>query len=165
MSKELKNITESVMGKIHHGEVKMRPKMYFVIGSIFTFLGLVLSILTTIFLIGLIRFSFFSHGRMGEYKVDELLSHFSWFGPSSAILGLVIGLWLLHRYDFSYKINFKIVIIIFVTAIITAGIILDMTGLNDVLFRRGMMKAKMRDNVEFNFKYMELRNNQKDLHL
>ncbi len=49
-------------------------------------------------------------------------------------------------------------IIIFVTAIITAGIILDMTGLNDVLFRHGMMKARMKDNIQFNFKYMELRN-------
>ena len=66
MSKELKNITESVMGQIHQGKIRMRPKLYFIIGSIFTFIGLVLSILTTIFLISFIRFSFLARGPIKQ---------------------------------------------------------------------------------------------------
>ena len=69
MSKELKNISDDVMSKIRQGKITMRPKVYFVIGSIFTFAGLVLSILTSVFLIGLLRFSLRAHGPMGEYRL------------------------------------------------------------------------------------------------
>lgn len=155
MSKELKNLTKSVMGQIHQGKVKMRPKIYFILGSIFTFVGLVLSILTSVFLISFIRFSLLSRGPMGEYRLEELLSHFSWFGPMFAVLGLMVGIWFLLQYDFSYKVNFKVIVAVFVTAVIVAGIILDMTGLNDVVFRHGKMRGKMQwylqeNNTKFN---------------
>jgi phosphoglycerol transferase MdoB-like AlkP superfamily enzyme len=165
MSKELKNITESVMGQIHQGKIRMRPKLYFIIGSIFTFIGLVLSILTTIFLISFIRFSFLARGPMGEYKAEELLAHFSWLGPTFAILGLVIGIWLLRRYDFSYKIDFRIMITGTVLAIIVAGIVLDMTGLNTIIFHRGKVQRGMRqyleeNNTQPNQEWRFLKNNQ-----
>lgn len=141
------------MGEIHQGKIKMRPRIYFIIGSALTFIGVVLSILSIIFLISLMRFTFLARGPMGEYKTEELLSHFSWFGPIFAILGLVIGIWLLQRYDFSYKINFKVMVIGVVLAVIIAGIILDMTGVNDVISRRGPMQGMMR-------KYIQDDNNQ-----
>lgn len=150
MSEELKSITGAVMDRIHHDKIKMRPKVYFVIGSILTFIGLVLSILTSVFLIGLMRFSLRAHGPMGEYQLEELLSHFSWWGPICALLGLVIGIWLLRRYDFSYKINFKVLIIGFIAAIIVAGWVLDMTGLNDVLLHRGPTQGIMQQYLEEN---------------
>ena len=150
MSKELKNITGAVMDRIHQGKIKMRPRVYFVIGSLLTFIGLVASMLTSVFLVGLMRFSFRSHGPMGEYRLEELLSRFSWWGPVLAILGLVIGIWLLRRYDFSYKINFKAMIFGIVVAIIVAGLVLDMTGLNDVLLRRGPMQGIMRQYFQEN---------------
>jgi hypothetical protein len=143
MSKELKNISDDVMSKIRQGKITMRPKVYFVIGSVFTFAGLVLSILTSVFLIGLLRFSIRAHGPMGEYRLEELLSHFSWWGPISALFGLVLGIWLLRRYDFSYKINYKILVVGFVSAIIVAGIVLDLTGLNDILFKKGPTQGIM----------------------
>lgn len=150
MSKELKNISDSVMGKIRQGKVSMRPRAYFIMGSLFTFVGLVLSILTSIFLIGLLRFSLRSNGPMGEIRLDELLSRFSWWGPVCALLGLVIGISLLRRYDFSYKVNFKVIIIGFVMAIIAAGWVLDMTGLNEVLLRQGPMQGVMKQYIEKN---------------
>ncbi len=150
MSKELKNITGAVMDRIHQGKIKMRPRVYFVIGSLLTFIGLVASMLTSVFLVGLMRFSFRSHGPMGKYRLEELLSRFSWWGPVLAILGLVIGIWLLRRYDFSYKINFKAMIFGIVVAIIVAGLVLDMTGLNDVLLRRGPMQGIMRQYFQEN---------------
>lgn len=154
MSKELKNITGAVMDRIHQGKIKMRPRVYFVIGSLLTFIGLVASLLTSVFLVGLMRFSFRSRGPMREYRLEELLSCFSWWVPVLAVLGLVIGIWLLRRYDFSYKINFKVMIFGIIVAIIVAGLVLDMTGLNDVLLRRGPMQGIMRqyfqeNNIEF----------------
>ncbi len=144
MSKELKNITDSIMGQIHQGKIKMKPRLYFIIGSILSFVGVVLSILTTIFVISFIRFSFLAQGPMGEYKAEELVSHFSWFGPIFAILGLVIGIWLLRQYDFSYKINFRIMVVIVILAVTVAGIVLDMTGLNNIIFQHGTVQEGVR---------------------
>jgi len=150
MSKELKNISEAVMDKIHHGKIRMRPKVYFVIGSLLAFLGLVASMLISVFLVGLMRFSLRTHGPMGEYRLEQILSSFPWWAVIVAILGLVIGIWLLRQYDFSYKINFKVIAIGFVVAIIVAGWVIDMTGLNDILFRRGPGQGIMRQYFQEN---------------
>ncbi len=150
MPKELKNITQGVMDKIHHDKIKMRPKAYFVIGSLLSFMGLVASMLISIFLIGLIRFFLRTHGPMAEYRLEQIISSFPWWTIIVAILGLVIGIWILRRYDFSYKINFKIVVIIFIIAIIITGWIIDMTGLNDTLFRRGPMQGMMKQYFQEN---------------
>lgn len=137
MSKELKNITKIVMEKIHHDKIKMHSKVYFAIGSVIAFAGLVASILVSVFLFGLVRYSLRTHGPMGEYRFDRMLSSFPWWMVIIAILGLIIGIWLLRQYDFSYKINFMVLAIVFVGAIIIAGWIIDMTGLNDILFKKG----------------------------
>ena len=150
MSKELKNITVAVMNKIHHGEIKMRPKVYFVVGSLLAFLGLVASMLVSVFLVGLMRFSLRTHGPMGEYRLEQMLSSFPWWAVAVAVLGLVIGIWLLRRYDFSYKINFKVIVIGFVVAILITGWVIDMIGLNDILFRQGPRQGIMRQYLQEN---------------
>jgi len=144
MSKELKNITKVVMDRIHHDKIKMHSRAYFIIGSLLTFIGLVVSIIVSVFLVGLMRFSLRAHGPMGEYRLDQMISSFPWWMAAIAILGLVIGIWLHRRYDFSYKINYKVAVIGFVVAIIVAGLVIDMTGLNDTLLRRGPMQGMMR---------------------
>lgn len=150
MSKELKNITNTVMGKIHEGSIKMHSKTYFIIGSVLTFVGLVGSALSTIFIISLIRFFLRSHGPMSGYRLDQLLTSFPWWVAILAVLGLVIGIRLLRQYDFSYKIDFKIVLIIFVAVVIVSGWIIDMSGLNDVWFSRGLMPRGMRQYFQEN---------------
>jgi len=150
MSKELKNITKVVMDRIHHDKIKMHSKAYFVVGSFLAFIRLVASMITSVFLVGLIRFSLRTHGPMGEYRLDQMISSFPWWMVASAILGLVIGIWLLRRYDFSYKINFKVIVVGFVVAIIVAGWIIDMTGLNDILFRQGPGQGIMRQYFQEN---------------
>jgi len=150
MSKELKNITGAVMDKIHYGKIKMRPKVYFVTGLLLAFFGLVASILISVFFVGLMRFSLRTHGPMGEYRLDQMLFSFPWWAVAVAILGLVIGIWLLRRYDFSYKINFKVIVVGFVVAIIVVGWVVDMTGLNDILFRQGPKQGIMRQYLQEN---------------
>jgi hypothetical protein len=144
MSKELKNITESVMGKIHQGEVKMRPKMYFVAGSALTFLGLVFSLATSVFLVGLIRFSIRSHGGVGGYRFQQMIESFPLWVPIFAILTLCIGVWLLRYYDFSYKKNYPLIIMVVVIAVIITGLFIDSIGLHDSLARRGHMRGMMK---------------------
>jgi len=143
MPKELKNITENVMDQIHQGKVKMKPRAYFVVGSILTFVGLVFSVVVSTFFVGLIRFSLRAHGPMGQYRFDQLMSSFPWWAVVLSILGLCIGIWLIRRYDFSYKKNPWIIIIGFILAVIVAGWVVDMTGLNDTMFRYGPMRGMM----------------------
>jgi uncharacterized protein YacL len=150
MSKELKNITNVVMDRIHHDKIKMHSKVYFVVGSLLLFSGLIASMIVSVFFVGLIRFSLRTHGPMGEYRLDQMISNFPWWMVVVAILGLIIGMWLFRRYDFSYKINFKFVIIGFIVAMIMAGWLLDMTGLNDTLFRQGPNQGIMRQYFQGN---------------
>ncbi|MFA5886513.1 MAG: hypothetical protein WC863_01890 [Patescibacteria group bacterium] len=139
MPKELKHITNDIMGEIRHGKLKMRPKIYFIVGSILVFISLILSALSSIFLFGLIRFSLRSHGPMEQYRWEQLLASFPWWTVIFAFLGLLVGIWLLRKYDFSYKIDFKILIIGFVAVIIITGYLVDAIGLNDIFSRQGCM--------------------------
>ncbi|MFA5131145.1 MAG: hypothetical protein WC467_01845 [Patescibacteria group bacterium] len=139
MPKDIKDISASIMGEIRHGEVKMKPKLYFVLGSILVLAGLVASALTSIFLFALIRFSLRSHGPMGEYRWDQLVAAFPWWALILGVLGLLVGLWLIRKYDFSYKFNFKILIIVFVAAIVIAGYLVDAAGLNTYFSHQGCM--------------------------
>jgi magnesium-transporting ATPase (P-type) len=145
MPKELKNIAEEIMKKIDMGEIKMRPKGYFIMGSIFTFIGLVSTVVVSTFSIGLIRFSLRSHGPMGQYRFDQILASFPWWTLVLAILGLVLGVWLIRKYDFSYKIKPWLVIVGFILAIIIGGYVIDITGVNDVISRQGPMKGMMKN--------------------
>ena len=148
MSKKQINITDNIMNQIREGRVKMRPKAYFVFGSLLVLGGLVASVVTSVFLVSLTRFALRSHGPMGQYRFEQLLSSFPWWAPILAIVGLVIGIWFLRRYDFSYKRNFWIVIIGFVMAILIAGWVIDMSGLDEVWLRQGPMRGIMRQYFE-----------------
>jgi uncharacterized membrane protein YdcZ (DUF606 family) len=128
----------------------MHSRVYFFVGSILTFIGLVASMITSIFLVGLIRFSLRTHGPMGEYRFDKMLSSFPWWFVLVGILGFIIGILLLRKYDFSYKLNFKVLIIGFVLAIVVTGWVIDMVGLNDVIFRQNQNKGRMRTHFQTN---------------
>lgn len=144
MPKELKNITENVMNQIHQGKVKMKPKIYFIIGSILTFLGSISAFVVSMFLVSLIRFSLRTHwGRGAQYKLNQMLSNFPWWIIIFTIISLAIGIWLIRKYDFSYKIKSWIIILGFILIIIISGFAIDLIGLNNKLLHRGPTKGIM----------------------
>ena len=136
------------MDQIHRNKIKMRPRMYFIFGSLLAFIGLVSSVVASVFFVGLIRFSLRAHGPMAGYKLDQLLSAFPWWAPVFAVVGLVAGIWLLRRYEFSFKLNFKFLIVGFVLAVILGGWVVDSIGLNDILVRKGPMHGVMRQYMQ-----------------
>ena len=150
MPKELKNIAEDIMSQINQGKLKMKPKGYFILGSIFTFIGLVSTVIVSTFSVGLISFSLRSHGPMGQYRFDQILASFPWWTLVLAILGLVLGIWLIRKYDFSYKIKPWLIMAGFILAIIIGGYIIDITGVNDIITRKGPMKGMMRNYIQEN---------------
>lgn len=143
MSKEF-NVLENVMDQIKQGKIKIRPKGYYVIGSILTFIGTIFSIVSSSFLFGLLRFSMRAHyGRGAQYKIDSAISNFPWWIVILAILSLSLGIWLIKKYNFSYKIKPVFLIVSFVFAILISGIAIDLTGFNESLYRRPQMKNFM----------------------
>ncbi len=127
------------MKQILTGQVAMKPRWYFIVGSLLMFLGLIGSTIASIFLMSIISFSLRTHGPMGAIRFQQLVSNFSWWAPVLAILGLLCGIRLLKYYDISYKKNFTLVIIFFILAIIAAGLVMDAVGISAVWSRQGPM--------------------------
>lgn len=149
MSKELKNISENIMNQINQGKIKMKPKMYFIAGSILAFAGAVSAFVVSTFLVSLVRFSLRSHwGRGAQYKLDLLISNFPWWIVIFAIVSLAVGIWLIRRYDFYYKIKPWVVVLLFALFVVVSGWVIDVMGLNNSIRHRGPMKGVMMNNLQ-----------------
>ena len=122
----------------------MKPKWYFIVGSIVMFAGLVFSILSAVFFISVMSFVLRSHGPMGQYRLEAMLSSFPIWAPVCAIAGVLMGFWFLKQYDFSYKKYFIPIVISLVSAVIVTGIAIDYFRWNDQWFNRGPMQGIMR---------------------
>ena len=136
-------IEDVVMGKVKRGEIKMKPKWYFFLGSISTLLGVVSLTVGAIFLTNLTIFLIRKRGP-GYGRLSMVLESFPIWIPVLAVVGIVMGIWLLKKYDFSYKKNFLYVAILFLLSIIVAGIIVDKAGLNDAWSQHGPMRGVYR---------------------
>lgn len=148
MSKKQIDISQKVMEQIHEQKIQVKSKIYFLLGSVLMFISLVLAFVTTVFLISLTSFVLRAHGPMKEYRLEQMLSSFPWWAPVLAIVGIGIEIWLLRKYDFSYKRNFKVVVIGVVAVIVLAVFIIDYFKLDDIWFRHGPMRGMMRQYIE-----------------
>ncbi|KKT39760.1 MAG: hypothetical protein UX47_C0007G0029 [Candidatus Collierbacteria bacterium GW2011_GWA2_46_26] len=124
------------MEKVESGAIKIRPKIYFVLGGLFSILGLVGSLLSIIYISSLGRFLLKSHGPMGAYRWNELVAVLPlWFVPL-AIISVALGITLLRRFDFSYRKNPVLVLLGLVLTISIVIYAIGVLGLDEVMFRR-----------------------------
>jgi len=130
---------KEVMTKIKKGEITMKPKWYFVVGSLITGAGLVGASIGAIYLVNLTLFLLRKRGP-GLMKLELMLASFPWWVPILAITGIIVGIWLLKKYDFSYKKNFLLIIAAFIVSIVIAAWLIDYLGLNETWSRRGPMR-------------------------
>lgn len=140
MSKQNLNLEKNIMAKVKSGKITMKPRWYFVLGSLLMSLGLAGVSIGIIFLTKLGFFLLRQHGPMGEWRLQLMLSSFPWWLPVLALIGLLIGIYLLKQYDFSYKKNFSLVVIGFFASLVLAAFIIDFFGLGDTWFRHGPMR-------------------------
>lgn len=136
------------MKQILTGRVTMKPKWYFVVGSISMILGFIGSTIASVFLVSIIAFSLRSHGPMGSIRFAQLVSNFPWWAPFLALLGLGSGIWFLKQNDFSYKKNFKILVAIFIFTIILSGWLMDALGVSASWSRLGPMRRLYQQSEE-----------------
>ena len=134
------DLEKEVMSKVTSGQIAMKPKWYFILGSVFSIFGIAALSVVSVFLINIMMFLLRRHGPMGQWRIETMLESFPLWIPALAILGVVIGIWFLKKYDFSYKKNFVVIIVGFILSMIVAAILIDRLGLNDIWARRGMMR-------------------------
>ena len=128
------------MSRIKKDHIAMKPRWYFVLGTSALVVGLVGLSIVLVFLVNLTVFSLRTHGPMGDMRYQQLLASFPWWIPLIVVVGLGLGIFLLKKYDFSYKKNFLLVILGFIAVILLSGIVADALGINTFLSRQGQMR-------------------------
>lgn len=139
MPKNKINITKTVMSKIETGQVKMRPRWMFVAGTISLVIGVIGTYIFSSFLVSLMSFSLRTHGPKGAMRYQQLLDSFPLWAVFLAIFGLILGINLLKKFDFSYKKNFAFTVLVFVVVVLISGWLADYLGLDRVWSKQGQM--------------------------
>ena len=128
---------------IHHKEVKMKPRIYFVLGSALLALGVLINVFLAILFFTVCVFRWRLHGPLGylwfgKSGLGPFLATFPWFFLLLGIAAIMGGILFLRKYDLSYKHNFIAIIVWLVVLVAGAGFLLDQVGFNE---RAEMMEA------------------------
>lgn len=138
---EKPDVSKNVMDQIHSGQVKMRPKIYFITGAVLLGVGTGMLIMLSMLILSMVSFHMRHRGTLdylqfGRAGLPPFIHNFPWM--YLIILGLALyGGWKLVRtYDFSHKYNVWGVLIGFVALIITMSVVLDQAGTHQRLMSR-----------------------------
>lgn len=137
MKNKIQNVETFVMEKIKSGRIKMKPRWYFVVGSLSMVIGLASALTLSAFVFSIFVFSIRTHGPMVALRYQDLISNFPVWAVATAVMGTVFGIFLLKKYDFSYRSNFLLIAAGFILSVILAGILIDRLGVDSLLIRRG----------------------------
>jgi len=133
-------LSYQIMARIKSGEVTMKPRWYFIMGSAFLMAGLAGLTLLSTFLINVTIFLLRRHGPMGQRRLELMLADFPWYIPLIAIFSLMAGIYLLRKYDFSYRKNSLSIIFGFIITVMVTAFIVDWFGFNEDWSQRGPMR-------------------------
>lgn len=136
------DLTAQIMDQIDSGQVKMKPKIYFVLGSILSSLGIGLALVFSLISISILSF------RLRKFGLSGLIISGSrpLLAPLPLIIlliGLVIfylGLRILKKYDFTYRHNFLAITVVILLIVVGLGIFTDQLGFNQWLEKRTGMR-------------------------
>lgn len=128
-----KCLHDEVMKHIYNDHVKMKPKVYFVLGSILLGAGMAGAVITSIFFTHLTLyrlrydgvFEYFDVGREG---MRTLMLVFPWIPFLIAVGGLIGGSYLLREYEVAYKHRSTRLLLAFTALLLTLGYLLDQSG-------------------------------------
>ena len=124
--KNKSNVASDVMVKIKTGDVKMRPKYYFILGSAILGIGLGMLLVISIFTVSIISFHLRFHGSLdflhfGSMGIRPFWANFPWIFVIVAVIAVAAGIKLVKRYDFSYKKSLVGIAIGIITLVLTIG--------------------------------------------
>ncbi|MFC1653432.1 hypothetical protein ACFL1M_01125 [Patescibacteria group bacterium] len=144
-TKRPQSITKDVMSKIKSEEVKMKPKAYFVVGSVLLGAGITSTILLALLFLSISMFHIRTQNPMGFLRLGivggpAFLRIFPFGLTLVSILSISLGAWLLKKYDISYKKNFLGIIFAIVGSVIVMAFIIDKFGASDRLEKLRTLK-------------------------
>ncbi len=130
------DLSKEIMAQIEKKEVKMKPKVYFLAGSVLLGFGLTLAILVSLFCTNLLFFKLraqnpFIHLRQGRAGLGPFAYLFPWQPLLLSVLSIGGGLGLLKKYDLSYKKPFKVLVVILIGGVLLLSLLLNLTKANE----------------------------------
>jgi hypothetical protein len=138
MKKNKNTVKKEVMTKIKSHDIKMKPKIYFAMISILLGVGLSLSVFIVMFFVNIVFFRLrvyapLGYLNLGPSGIKAFLFNLPLIHLIVSIVGIVLGLKILKRYDVSYRRNFKYIAIFVISAILTFAFFLDKLNIGDKL--------------------------------
>jgi len=135
-----KNLKDKVIAKIEKEQIKVKSRYIFTLGSLLSGIGLFVSSAIVMLMLQLFLFRVTHPGYGATRKLTLLLTMVPWYLPLFAIMGILVGIALLRRYDFSYKRNFALILTIIFAGLVLGAVLLNQLGINDFLSRRGYFR-------------------------
>lgn len=135
MTKKAKNISKHIVKQIKTHNLKIRPKSYFVAGSILFSFGVSAVFLLSIFFLNLFIFKF----RILSYQFPLYPAYFHsrlifanlpFYAVVLSFFFLIAGINLLKKSDLAYKFNPLLVVLSTAFLVIMIGFLLDKSGFN-----------------------------------
>lgn len=142
------NLTKNVMKEISEGRITMRPKSYFVFGSLLLILGIILFAIAAAFLLNITMYRFidaapFEYLLFGGRGFMAFLGTFPWIPLAAGIIITIIGIIFLKRFDISYKKSIAAIITGFIFVIVAGAFFINISGINSPLrCRLGVLYEK-----------------------
>lgn len=136
------------MDRIRSGRVSMRPKIYFIAGSVLFAGSVAVLVIVGVFAVSAAAFqvrmvSPLQFIGLGGPGIGFMASAMPW----AAILAAVAGLWgsvrLLKHYDFSYRRNFAAISFVALAGAILAGSFLSVSGFTELRGPRAVLERKL----------------------
>ncbi len=145
MTKKISKTTRFVMKKIKKQEVKMRPRAYFVAGSMLLGAGVVGVMMLAVLFTGMVFFRLRMQGALGYLRFGSMgLAHFvkifPWRTVGLAGIGLMGGSYLLRKQGKTYKIGLGWLVLGVIVTVLGLGLLIDKVGVNEKL-QKGRVKS------------------------
>ncbi|MEN8253018.1 MAG: hypothetical protein ABFQ62_01420 [Patescibacteria group bacterium] len=144
-SKKL-DLSQEIMKTIEKEHIKMKPHWHFVLASFLMGFSVVSLISMAMFISNLIFFRLRVHEVM-QHRAPEhiflwhfLRYRFPWLHFLILILLFALGVYLLKKYEFSYKQNWKLIVLGLLGALLLSGFLIDRVGVNERLQHRRPMR-------------------------
>lgn len=115
----------------------MRPRIFFIAGSMLSVIGLLLTATTLVVATYLIRFDITHPGPGADRKLSILIANLPLIVPIIAGISLIGGWYLLRRYDFSYRRHFGYILVAIIASLWLGVVALERSPIEEFLNMRG----------------------------
>lgn len=130
MDNQQHSLAESIMNEIDQKDLKIKPKFYFVIGSLVLTMSatvfFVLSVLLTDALIYRVKtYRHYEYLLFGQPGLRAFFAAFPWGLLILAVAGTLIGIYLVRRYESTYRFQLTSLALFASISILASGLILE----------------------------------------